>query len=79
MDELREKVRQDHEEQIREAHAVKILSACRKDESGNLVRAQLQMIKCFGCGSPRWEDGTRCPTCGSYSKALLNREDEGRY
>jgi len=37
------------------------------------VVAQIASILCHGCGERRWNDGTRCQTCGRYPKAVEDR------
>lgn len=59
------------EQRLREARNLewrsKVLATCHIDKDGAIVRGYVSPMKCWQCGVPRWNDGTRCknPTCGA--------------
>ena len=49
-----------------DAQTRKVLASCIfETSSSTFIRGVVQRVKC-NCGVPRWNDGTRCSTCGNY-------------
>ena len=44
-----------------------VLEACILDEDNRLIRGYVDRVTC-DCGTPRFDDGTRCKNCGRYYK-----------
>jgi len=45
------------------------------DDSGWMVRGYVgEKMLCRYCGSERYDDGTRCKSCGMYHRAMANKQ-----